>query len=64
MYNRLSANLELRVQVVLFNNIKKCIFSFTHTPTLINPQNNNKYQLTQQDIRSIHLKLEDVEEVK
>ena len=56
VYSRLSASLELRVNVLLFGAWKKCVFALGVAPMLINSQNNNKYQLTQQDIRSIFVK--------
>ena len=56
MYSRLSTSLELRVHVLLFGVWKKFVFALGAVPTLVNPQNNNKYQLTQQDIRSIFVK--------
>ena len=53
VYCRLSTSLEMPVRVLLFGNWKKCIFTLGAIPTLINPQNQSKYQLTQQDILSI-----------
>jgi hypothetical protein len=44
------------ISALLFGVWKKCTLALGTAPTLINPQNNNKYQLTLQDIRSIFLK--------
>lgn len=54
LFNRSSPLNEFRVNLALFGNYKKCIFTCNPTPTLVNPVNNNKYTLTQQDIRSIY----------
>lgn len=54
LFNRSPPINEFRVNLVLFGQYKKCLFSCNPIPTLINSTNNNKYTLTQQDIKSIY----------